>query len=88
MIARGALVAEITQGYERLHATMSMGVLNGAIDEFRFAIAEDLEVNSVSSDLLSRWSVDTSDGQKQLVAKLRGPTSERVICVWIVSSHS
>ncbi len=79
VIARGVLVAEVTQGYERLHATMSMGVLNGAIDEFRFAIADDLEVNSVSSDLLSRWSVETIDGQKQLIAKLRGPTSERVV---------
>ncbi len=79
VIARGVLVAEITQGYERLHATMSMGVLNGAIDEFRFALADDLDVNSVTCDLLSRWSVDTIDGQRQLVVKLRSPATERLV---------
>jgi len=79
VIARGVIVEEITQGYERLHATMSMGVLNGASDEFRFAIDDDLEVNSVSGDLLSRWSVETTDQPKQLVIKLRSPATERVV---------
>ena len=79
VIARGVLVEEITQGYERLHATMSMGVLNGASDEFRFAIDDELEVNSVSGDLLSRWSVETAEQPKQLVVKLRSPATERVV---------
>ncbi len=79
VIARGVLLAELTQGYERLHTTMSMGVLNGAIDEFRFAIADDLEVTSVAGELLSRWSVEMVEGQKQLVVKLRSPSTERVV---------
>ncbi len=79
VIARGVVLAEVTEAYERLHATMSMGVLNGAVDEFRFAIDDDLEVNSVSGDLLSRWSIDKVEGKQQLVVSLRNPTSERVV---------
>jgi hypothetical protein len=58
---------------------MSMSVLNGATDEFRFAIGNDLEVNLVQGDSLSRWSVESLDGQKQLVIKLHSPTTERVV---------
>ena len=79
VVARGVVIAEITQAYERLHATMSMGVLNGAVDEFRFAIDDDLEVNSVNSELLSRWSIDKIDGRQQLVVTLRTPTTERTV---------
>ena len=79
VVARGVVIAEIAQAYERLHATMSMGVLNGAVDEFRFAIDDDLEVNSVNSELLSRWSIDKIDGRQQLVVTLRTPTTERTV---------
>lgn len=79
VIARGVLIAEITQGYQRLHATMSMGVLSGASDEFRFAIDDDLEVNTVTSESLSRWTVETVDGKQELRIKLHSPTSERIV---------
>jgi hypothetical protein len=79
VVSRGVIIAEVTQAYERLHATMSMGVLNGAIDEFRFAIDDDLEVSSVSSELLSRWSIDKVEGKQQLVVTLRTPTTERTV---------
>ena len=79
VVARGVVIAEITQAYERLHATMSMGVLNGAVDEFRFAVDDDLEVNSVSSELMNRWSIDKVDGQQQLVVHLRTPATEREV---------
>ncbi len=79
VVARGVLIAEVTQAYERLHATMSMGVLNGAVDEFRFAIDDDLEVNSVTSELLSRWSIEKVDGKQQLVVTLRTTTTDRTV---------
>lgn len=79
VIARGVLIAEITQGYQRLHATMSMGVLSGASDEFRFSIDDDLEVNTVASESLSRWTVETVDGKQELRIKLHSPTSERIV---------
>lgn len=79
IVARGVLIAEVTQAYERLHATVSMSVLNGSSDEFRFAIDDDLEVNSVASDLLSRWSIEKVDGKQQLVIALRTPATEREV---------
>ena len=79
VVARGVVIAEVTQAYEYLHATMSMGVLNGAVDEFRFAIDDDLEVNSVTSELLSRWSIDKVDGKQQLVVTLRTVATERTV---------
>ena len=79
VVARGVIIAEVTQAYERIHATMSLGVLNGAVDEFRFAIDDDLEVNSVTSELLSRWSIEKVEGKQQLVVSLRTTTTERTI---------
>ncbi len=79
VMARGVLVAEVTEAYERLHATMSMNVLNGAVDEFRFAVADDLDVNAVSCDLLSRWAIESANGKKELVVSLRTPATTRVV---------
>lgn len=80
LMSRGVLVAEVTAAYERLHATMSMSVLNGATDEFRFLVADDLEVNSVNCPLMSRWEVETNDvGKKVLVVKLRSAATESVV---------
>ncbi|MDZ4852435.1 MAG: hypothetical protein SGI77_24365 [Pirellulaceae bacterium] len=78
VMARGVLVDELTSAYERLHVNMTMEVLNGATDEFRFIVDEDLEVNSVASDLLSRWEVITTGKEKVLVVKMRTPITERV----------
>lgn len=58
---------------------MSMGVLSGSSDEFRFSIDDDLEVNTVTSASLSRWTVETVDGKQELRIKLHSPTSERVV---------
>ncbi len=79
VMARGVVVAEVTQAYERLHASMSMNVVNGATDELRFVVDDELEVDSVSCELLSRWEVERKGGKKQLVVKLRTPTTERVV---------
>jgi len=79
IVARGVLIAEVTQAYERLHATVSMNVLNGSSDEFRFAIDDDLEVNSVTSELLSRWSIEKVDGKQQLLVSLRTPATDREV---------
>ncbi|MCA9140665.1 MAG: hypothetical protein KDB00_28025, partial [Planctomycetales bacterium] len=79
VMARGVVVAEITEAYERLHATMSMNVVNGASDELRFVVDDGLDVDDVSCDLLSRWEIERVDGQNQLVVKLRVPLTERVV---------
>jgi len=58
IVARSILIDEITQGYERLHATVSMAMSPGRpTDRFRLALPQDFEVTSVESALLARWGV-------------------------------
>lgn len=79
VMARGVIVSEVTEAYERLHASMSMAIVNGATDELRFVVDEDLEVDSVTCDLLSRWEIEQRGDEKQLVVRLRAPTTELVV---------
>ncbi len=80
MLARGVLINEITQGYQRLHANLSMNVLHGAADEFRIAVPTDYEITQVTSPLLAKWSVEESaeaSSGKVLVIKLRELINDR-----------
>ncbi|MBM4018892.1 MAG: hypothetical protein FJ288_11270, partial [Planctomycetes bacterium] len=78
VVARSVLVDEVTQGYERLHATVSLAVLHQASDRFRFALPDGFEVTGVESPMLARWGVDTA-GQRILEVRLREETTERVV---------
>ncbi|MBE3100612.1 MAG: hypothetical protein IMZ44_26140 [Planctomycetes bacterium] len=84
IVARSILVDEITQGYERLHATVSMAILHQATDRFRLALPQDFEVTSVESALLARWGV-TEDrdavraGRRILDVQLREETTDKVV---------
>ena len=84
IVARSILIDEITQGYERLHATVSMAILHQATDRFRFALPQDFEVTSVESALLARWGV-TEDrdavraGRRILDVQLREETTDKVV---------
>ena len=80
ILARGVLISEITQGYQRLHANLSMNVLHGAADEFRIGIPKDYEITQVTSPLLARWSVEDSTESasgKALIVKLTELVSDR-----------
>lgn len=81
VLARGVLVDELTQGYERLHASFSMNILHGASDEFRIAVPEGFEVTQVATPLLARWSIEEGDDEhpRVLEIKLRELTTERVL---------
>ena len=57
VVARSVLVDEVTSGYERLHATVSMTVLHRPVDRFRFALPPGFEVTDVRTPLLARWEV-------------------------------
>ena len=54
----------VTAAYERLHATVSLGVLHGAAERFRFAIPAGFEVTEVNSPLVARWVVD-QEGERR-----------------------
>ncbi|MCH6551144.1 MAG: hypothetical protein IH804_03910, partial [Planctomycetes bacterium] len=79
VVARGVQVSEVTQAYEKLHATFSMGVLHRAVDRFRFEVPAGFEITDVSSPQLAQWTVlDTADG-RELDVRLREPAGGTVV---------
>lgn len=79
VVARSVLVDELTQAYERLHATVSLGILHQAVDRFRFVVPEGFEVTEVASPLVSRWAIETEDQRRVLDVRLREPTIDTVV---------
>jgi hypothetical protein len=49
VIARSVIVDEVTEAYERLHATVSLAILHRAVDRFRFVVPEGFDVTDVRS---------------------------------------
>ncbi|HEX5104699.1 MAG TPA: hypothetical protein VFV87_12850, partial [Pirellulaceae bacterium] len=79
-VARSVIVDEVTQGYERIHATVSFRILHGAVDKLRLSVPAGFEVTRVESPLLARWEEKAdAAGAKTLEATLREPTSEQVV---------
>src|SRR5439155_14065569 len=79
-VARSVIVDEVTQGYERIHATVSYRVLHGAVEKLRVAVPAGFEITKVESVLLARWEVKTEpDNSTVLEATLREPTSEQAV---------
>lgn len=78
VVAQCVLVDEVTEAYERLHATVSMRVLHRAVDGFRFVVPEGFEVTEVSSPLMARWAIVAEGPRRILDVKLREQTTELV----------
>ncbi len=74
VVARGVYVSEVTTTYERLHATISLDVLHGAVDQFLLDVPEGFQITDVSSPLMSQWVIRSQDGQEILDVKLREAT--------------
>jgi len=79
VVARSVLVDEITSGYERLHATVSLAILHQPTDRFRFALPNGFEATSVESPLLARWGVTAEGGRRIIDVQLREETAEKVV---------
>lgn len=77
--ARSVLVGEVTTAYERLHATVSLGILHQAVDHFRFALPEGFEVADVQSPALARWSTTIEGDRRVLEVRLRQETTDTVV---------
>jgi hypothetical protein len=75
VVARSVLIDELTRSYERMHAQMSFGVLQGALDSMEVRVPEGFEVTSVESPLVSRWSV----ADNVLTITLHEPATETVV---------
>jgi PHD/YefM family antitoxin component YafN of YafNO toxin-antitoxin module len=79
VVARSVLVDEVTEAYERLHATVSMRVLHQAVDGFQFVVPDGFEVTEVDSPMLARWAVEEREGRRVLDVRLREQTTETVV---------
>ncbi|MBE3070919.1 MAG: hypothetical protein IMZ66_11855, partial [Planctomycetes bacterium] len=79
VVARSVLLDEVTAGYERLHATVSMAVLHRAVAGFRFAVPEGFEVTDVRSPNLSVWAIAKEGGRTILDVTLREETTDTVV---------
>jgi hypothetical protein len=84
VLARSVLVDEVTEAYERIHATVSLAVLHRAVDRFRFSVPGGFEVTEVVSPLVSRWAMAAAVGTagppaRVLEVQLREPTAGTVV---------
>lgn len=76
--ARSVLVDEVTQGYRRLHATMSMQVLRGGAPSFAFRLPNDLEVTDVVAPQVAQWRVREENNERVLEVQLHEQATDRV----------
>ncbi|MHB8970989.1 MAG: hypothetical protein ACYC3X_11240 [Pirellulaceae bacterium] len=74
VLSRAVLVSELTTSYERLHATVEMNVLHGAVDRFLFDVPVGFQITSVASPLLSQWIIRQEAEREVLEINLREPT--------------
>jgi hypothetical protein len=79
VVARSVLVDEITEAYERLHATISLAVLHRAVERFEFGLPEGFEITDVATPQLARWAVASQEGRRVLEVHLREPVTESVV---------
>ncbi len=79
VVARSVIMDEVTESYERVHATFSMAVLHRPVDRFRFALPDGFEVTHVNSPLLSHWAVEAEGEGQTLAVHLREQTSQTVV---------
>lgn len=78
--SQSVLVSEVTLGYERLHATVSYRIWQGATDVFSIMIPNGFEVTEVETPFLSRWEQQKTDGgEARLRIELREKQTDRVL---------
>ncbi|MDR2762074.1 MAG: acid shock protein, partial [Planctomycetaceae bacterium] len=76
VLARSVQFAEITEQYERLHATISLTEMHQGIAEAIFEIPEGFEITDVASILLDKWNVEKNEISKNENAKNDNPKNE------------
>ena len=79
VVARSVLVDEITEAYERLHATISLAVLHRAVERFEFGLPEGFEITDVATPQLARWAVVSQGERRVLEVHLREPATESLV---------
>ncbi|MGA0041339.1 MAG: hypothetical protein ACO3NZ_15970, partial [Pirellulales bacterium] len=86
--ASSVIVDEVTQAAERLHATVTMRVLRGAVKQFRFRLPPGLEVTDVSAAQVARWAVlDTEQAAARVLeVQLHEPITDTITLAMTAAS--
>lgn len=79
MVARSLFVNEVTTGYERLHATISLELLHGELTQTRFLIPQGFEVTKVTSPSLAQWAVTEAAEGRVLEVQLQDDTGPEIV---------
>lgn len=66
VIAKSVYVDEVTTAYEQLHATVTMDVIHGEVDEFLFQVPDRFQVTDVEAPQVAQWGVNDEQGQQIL----------------------
>ena len=82
--SRCVVFDEVTEAYQRLHATVTFWVLHRAVDRLSFFVPEGFEVTEIDSPLLARWDIAPEDerkvnGRKVVNVRLREQTTDTVV---------
>ena len=77
--SRCVLFDEVTEAYEKLHATVTFWILHRAVDRFRFVVPQGFEITEINSPLLARWDIETEAGRKIVNVRLREQTTDTVV---------
>ena len=78
IIARSVVVDELNTSFERLHATYSMEIIQGATTELQYEIPPGFQVTNVDAADLARWSVQDAEQVQNLTVEFRSPQTKLV----------
>jgi hypothetical protein len=71
-VARSLIISTISDAYETVEMSISMGILHGAVQRVRFTVPTDLEIMTVESEWLDRWRlVEDADAGLTVEVDLR-----------------
>ncbi|RMF43824.1 MAG: hypothetical protein D6753_04160, partial [Planctomycetota bacterium] len=86
-LARSVLVSELRRGGERLHATTSLHIVHGAVNEFRAGLDENVEVHQVDADRPHQWQVVRGESGPVLVVRFPTPVTDLVVLRCVLDVH-
>lgn len=88
LVASSVIVDEVTQGYERIHATVSYRVLRGGVERLRLSVPAGFQTTTVEANDLSRWEErPVGQGRKEVEITLREASTTQVV-VRLVANRS
>lgn len=67
VLVRSVQFDELTETYERLHATFSLEVLHQGVDRFRISVPKGFDVTEARSPEMARWVIDSEKNELEII---------------------